>query len=265
MNDSRTAIFNDCRLKDVEFSYGLTPCLTDLSLSIDSGIFYGLIGPNGSGKSTLIDLISGYLKPLNGTVELNGRPLDSYQKGELARLLTLVPQSFTFNFDFTVYDTVMMGRYPHIPKFSSPDHIDHQKVEQSLDLLSVDHLAERSIRKLSGGETQRVMIARALAQDSDFVLLDEVTANLDVSHAIAIMQTMKQLVAAGKTVIAALHDLNVALAFCDRVIVLSEGRLHQVGEAHQVINEQLVADIYQVTCSLMTSDRGSTHLSYNYQ
>lgn len=265
MKDYKNTLFDNCRLNGIDFSYGFTSCLSNLSVSIESGHFYGLIGPNGSGKSTLIDLISGFLKPENGTIELNGLPLHSYPRVELARLLTVVPQSFTINFDFTVYDTVMMGRYPHIPKFSAPAPIDHRTVHQALTLLSVDHLAERSIRRLSGGETQRVMIARALAQDSDFILLDEVTANLDVNHAIAIMQTMQRLVNTGKTVIAALHDLNMALAFCDRVIVLNEGQLYQIGETRQVINEQLVADIYQVASSLITAASGNTHLSYNYQ
>ena len=252
-------------LDNVNFSYNSAPCLRHISLSLESGRFYGLLGPNGSGKSTLIDLLSGYLKPDTGTILLNGQPLQSLKRSELATMLTVVPQRFAFNFDFNVDETVMMGRYPHIPRFSSPSKDDHLKVSESLALLDIDHLAQRSIRKLSGGETQRVMIARALVQDTDFILLDEVTANLDINHAIAIMQTMKALVKCGRTVIAALHDLNIALSFCDHVMVLDDGRLHQHGRSSEVINDELVADIYQVASEVIRVDDGSVHLSFKYQ
>jgi iron complex transport system ATP-binding protein len=187
------------------------------------------------------------------------------KRTSLATLLTVVPQRFAFNFDFTVYDTVMMGRYPHIPRLSSPTREDHQLVAESLTLLDIEHLAQRSIRKLSGGETQRAMIARALVQDTDFILLDEVTANLDINHAIAIMRTMKKLVEAGKTVIAALHDLNMALGFCDEVLVLNDGRLHRQGGASEVINNKLVSDIYQVSSEVIRNNEGNVHLCFKYQ
>lgn len=252
-------------IEKVNFSYGAEPCLKEISMTLESGCFYGLIGPNGSGKSTLIDLLSGYLKADQGTINLNGRLLHSMKRLELASMLTVVPQRFAFNFDFNVYETVMMGRYPHISRFTSPTQNDHLQVAESLALLDVEHLVQRSIRKLSGGETQRVMIARALVQDTDFILLDEVTANLDINHAIAIMQTMKALVNNGKTVIAALHDLNMALSFCDHVLVLNDGCLYRQGIASEVINDGLVADIYQVNSEVINGDDGSVHLSFKYQ
>ena len=252
-------------LENVYFSYAAAPCLQEISMALERGRFYGLIGPNGSGKSTLIDLLSGYVRADQGTIRLNGRPLHAMQRLELAALLTVVPQRFAFNFDFNVYETVMMGRYPHISRFSSPTENDHRQVSEALALLDVAYLAERSIRKLSGGETQRVMIARALVQNTDFILLDEVTANLDINHAIAIMQTMKALVNKGKTVIAALHDLNMALSFCDHILVLNNGRLHRQGMATEVIDEGLVADIYQVSSKVINGEDGSVHLSFKYQ
>ena len=252
-------------ISDVDFSYGLQPCLHDISLTLEPGIFYGLIGPNGSGKSTLLDLISGYLRPDSGTITLNGKPLENQKRSALARLLTMVPQTFTFNFDFDVYQTVMMGRHPHIERFSSPQAADHNQVAEALHLLGIEQLARRSIRKLSGGEKQRVMIARALAQDTDFMLLDEVTANLDINHAIAIMQTLKKLVSTGKTVVAALHDLNMALAFCDKVVVLDRGRLQHFGRAEEIINPQMVSDIYQVSAELVRTDGNRDHLFFNYR
>lgn len=257
--------FRGWELENVNFSYTNFPCLKEISMVLGSGRFYGLLGPNGSGKSTLIDLLSGYLKPETGTITLNGTLLQSVKRTELATLLTLVPQRFGFNFDFNVYDTVMMGRYPYIPRLSSPTREDHHRVAESLTLLDIEHLAQRSIRKLSGGETQRVMIARALVQDTEFILLDEVTANLDINHAIAIMRTMKALVKTGKTVVAALHDLNMALGFCDQVLVLNGGRLHRQGGASEVIDGKLVADIYQVSSEIISNDDGNVHLSFKYQ
>ena len=257
--------FRGWELENVYFSYTTVPCLEQISLALSSGCFYGLLGPNGSGKSTLIDLLSGYLKPDAGTIRLNGTLLQSMKRVELATLITVVPQRFAFNFDFNVYDTVMMGRYPHIPRLSSPGQEDHRLVCESLTLLDIEHLAQRSIRKLSGGETQRVMIARALVQDTKFILLDEVTASLDINHAIAIMKTMKALVEAGKTVIAALHDLNMALGFCDQVLVLNDGRMYRQGVASEVINGELVSDIYQVSSEVIRGSGGNVHLSFNYQ
>ncbi len=262
---NRTSNCQGLQTDQLNFFYGPTPCLQDITISIEPGSFFGLIGPNGSGKSTLLDLISGYLKPDSGLVQLNGKNLQEFKRSKLAAVLTLVPQSFTFNFDFDVYETVMMGRYPHIARFSAPQQSDCRKVDEALKILDICHLAQRSIRQLSGGEKQRVMIARALAQDTDYILLDEVTANLDISHAITIMKTMKDLVKKGKTVIAAIHDLNMALAFCDQVIVLNEGRLVQSGPGADIINETMVADIYQVPSEIIETADGRTLLSFKYR
>jgi ABC-type cobalamin/Fe3+-siderophores transport system ATPase subunit len=253
------------QLESVSFSYDSAPCLKDISAILDRGFFYGLIGPNGSGKSTLIDLLSGYLRPDAGSILLDHKELDAYKPTQRARLLTVVPQSFTFNFDFCVYDAVMMGRHPHIPKFSAPEKNDLEKVDEALNLLELNHLAQRSVRELSGGEKQRVMIARALAQDTDFMLLDEVTANLDISHAITIMQTLRKLTEAGITVVAALHDLNMALSFCDRILVMNDGYLERFGPADEIINQSMVADIYRVPAQLLKTEDGRSHLSFIYR
>lgn len=253
------------QLESVSFSYGANPCLKKVSARLDAGLFYGLIGPNGSGKSTLVDLLSGYLRADEGSILLNGKELSACKPTQRARLLTVVPQSFTFNFDFCVYDAVLMGRHPHIPRFSAPDRVDFEKVDEALSLLQLRHLARRSVRELSGGEKQRVVIARALTQDTDFILLDEVTANLDISHAIAIMQTVRKLTEEGKTVVAALHDLNMALSFCDRIMVLNDGRLQRFGPATEIINQAMVADVYRVPAELLKTEDGRSHLSFIYR
>ncbi len=253
------------RLDSLTFAYDQRSCLNDISIDLQTGLLYGLIGPNGSGKSTLIDLLSGYLRPDTGSLFLNGKALSDYSSTQRARMLTVIPQSFTFNFDFSVYDTVMMGRHPHIPRFSAPQHDDYAKVDEALNLLDLNDLAQRSVRELSGGEKQRVMIGRALAQDTDFILLDEVTANLDISHAITIMQAVKNLTAEGKTVVAALHDLNMALAYCDRVLVISDGSLQSCGPAAEIINTSMVADIYRVPAEILETGDGRSHLSFIYR
>lgn len=253
------------RLDSLSFSYDQRRCLNDISIDLKAGLLYGLIGPNGSGKSTLIDLLSGYLRPGSGSVFLNGKALFDYSSTQRARLVTVIPQSFTFNFDFSVYATVMMGRHPHIPRFTAPQHDDYAKVDDALNLLDLNDLAQRSVRELSGGEKQRVMIGRALAQDTDFILLDEVTANLDISHAITIMQAVKKLTTEGKTVVAALHDLNMALAYCDRVLVISDGCLKCFGAAAEIINTAMVADIYRVPAEILETGDGRSHLSFIYR
>lgn len=253
------------QLDQLDFSYGSTPCLKGISANIEPGFFYGLIGPNGSGKSTLLDILSAYVQPSSGSIKLDGENLSACKPAQLARLLTVVPQSFSFNFDFTVFETVMMGRHPHIPRFSTPRHDDFRRVDQALKLLDIEKLGQRSIRQLSGGEKQRVMIARALAQDTDYILLDEVTANLDINHAITIMQTMKNLVGRGKTVIAALHDLNMALAYSDRVMVMNNGKLERFGPAAEIINQAMVGDIYQVPAEIIRAADGNPHLSFTYR
>lgn len=262
MTDSKSTGF---QLDQVCFSYNTAPCLSDISMLLEAGHFYGLIGPNGSGKSTLLDLLSAHLRPTSGTITCNDSDLASYPRMQLAKMLSNVPQSFSFNFDYRVYDVVLMGRHPYIARFSSPTQTDYSLTEQALARLDISHLAERSITRLSGGEKQRVLVARALAQNSEFMLLDEVTANLDISHAISIMQTMTEMVKQGKTVIAALHDLNMAMAFCDRVIVLEEGRLRHYGAAAEVITSAMVSDIYQVASEIVRAPEGTGHLHFNYR
>jgi len=251
-------------LDNVNFGYSGTRCLESVGFHLDKGGFYGLIGPNGSGKSTLLDLISGYLQPQSGSVMLDGRAVSRYRRSSLANLLTLVPQAVTFNFDFSVYDTVLMGRHPHIGRFSRPSNDDHEYVQNALEMLEITRLSHRSIRQLSGGEKQRVTIARALAQDTEYILLDEGTANLDINHSISIMKSLKDLSTGGKTILAALHDLNMALAFCDSVIVLRDGQVHQFGKTEEVINSDLIADIYNVSADLVEREHGDRQLFYRY-
>lgn len=257
---------NGFHIHELSFRYAHDPCLAGISCDLEPGRFYGLIGPNGSGKSTFLDLLSGFLSPNSGSVSLNGTRLSDLPRRDLARLLASVPQSFSFNFDYNVADAVLMGRYPHLPRFSFPTDQDQAIVQKSLQVMDVAHLQHRSIRHLSGGEKQRVMLARALTQDTEFILLDEITANLDINHAISIMRTLVDLVHTdGRTVIAAIHDLNMALAFCDDLIVLNDGKLDAFGPAETVLTEELITNLYHVNSELLNAENEPAHIRFKYQ
>jgi iron complex transport system ATP-binding protein len=258
--------FSGFQIRDLSFRYSQETCLSTIACNLEPGRFYGLIGPNGSGKSTLLDLLSGFLQPASGSIALNGTILSDFTRRDLSTLLASVPQSFSFNFDFSVADIVLMGRYPHVPRFSHPTDADQAIAQRSLQVMDVHHLQHRSIRHLSGGEKQRVILARALTQDTDYILLDEITASLDINHAISIMRILADLVhARGRTIIAAIHDLNMALAFCDHLIVLKEGRLEAIGPASEVLTEELILDLYEVQAELQAVNDAAPNIRFNYQ
>jgi iron complex transport system ATP-binding protein len=229
------------------FAYRAENVLQDIDLNLAPGQFYGLIGPNGSGKSSLLDLLTATRLLKSGQLLFQGKPLGGYAKKELARKIALVPQQFAMGFDFTVAEVVLMGRYPHIPRFSNPTVQDLDLVEDAMVKMQIQSLRHRLITDLSGGEKQRVVVARALAQDTEVLVLDEATANLDIHHTIEIMHVIRRLVHdQGRTVIAAIHDLNLAAAFCDQVIVLNEGRIFRTGAVTDVLTSRLITDVFQV-------------------
>jgi ABC-type cobalamin/Fe3+-siderophores transport system ATPase subunit len=234
-------------LRDVWFSYKTTPVLEEVTLLLERGKFYGLIGPNGSGKTTLLDLLAATARPTRGSVSLKNKPIATYPKKDLACLLALVPQDFTLGFDYTVFDIVLMGRHPHIPRFANPSEKDLALVDDALDIMDITNLRDRSVTDLSGGEKQRVVVARALAQDTEVIILDEATSNLDIRHTIEIMSiihgraTRKEV-----TVIAAIHDLNLAASFCDELIVLKHGKVMATGPVTKVLTQELISRTFDV-------------------
>lgn len=245
--------------RNIAFAYGPRQVLADINISLVPGKFYGLLGPNGSGKTTLLDLLIGNRQPARGTITLQGRELASYRRQELARRMALVPQEFDLGFDFTVREVVLMGRHPHIPRFASPGAEDLRCSEQAMAALEVEHLAGRLITELSGGEKQRVVAARALAQDTPLLIMDEATANLDIQHTIQIFQVVRERVARGGTVLAAIHDLNLAAAFCDEIFVLKEGMLAASGSPQDILRPQLVEEVFGVSCQAAYNDFNQCH------
>lgn len=235
-------------LDSLTFAYGAVPVISDLTLTLQPGLFYGLLGPNGCGKTTLLDLLVRYRRPSRGRVLMSGKSLERYSNRDLARNVALVAQNPVIHFPYRVKDLVMMGRHPYIGRFSSPTVHDLDVVDQAMDLADVTGFAHVPITELSGGERQRVMFARALAQDTPVLLLDEATSNLDIRHSLSLLDSVRAGVTErGKTVISVFHDINLAALFCDRLLLMSRGRLHSQGLVEDVLNAETIRDVYSVS------------------
>ncbi len=233
------------------FAYGNSTVLDDISFTLEPGRFYGLLGPNGSGKTTLLDLMTAASTPKSGQIHFLGKDIRGYRKHTLARHISLVPQDLTIGFDYPVFDLVLMGRHPFIPRFAIPCQNDIDLVEAALVEMDIATLRDRSIMHLSGGERQRVLVARSLAQNTEVLLLDEPTASLDIKHTFDIMQAIRRRVTtAGITTLATIHDLDLASVFCDELLVLKNGRLHRCGPVHDVMTCELIRDVFSAEADI---------------
>jgi iron complex transport system ATP-binding protein len=252
------------QLDGVGFGYGDQSVLLDLDLELHRGRCYGILGPNGSGKTTLLDLLCGLLLPETGKVEFSGRPLAGWQPRKLAQKVALVPQEFAVRFGFTVREVVEMGRHPHLARFSALSEQDHDLVDSVMEELGIAALADRQVTNLSGGEKQRVAVARALVQDPEVLLLDEATSNLDIFHSLSILGTIGRRVREqGLTVVAALHDLNLAGYFCDQLIFLRRGRLLCQGGVDEVLQADVIRQVYGVDARVRLDEfSGCRQVSY---
>lgn len=230
---------------NVSFSYHAHSALDGVNFSVKQGDFLGIIGPNGSGKSSLLKVMSGLLKPQHGTVLLQGTKLDAFSRKRIAQLLAVVPQDTSSGFNFKVKDVVMMGRYPHQKKFARETEADNTVIEKAMELTGCAKLKERSYLELSGGEKQLVILARALAQEPSILLLDEPTSHLDIGFQTEIFDLIYQLNReAGITVVAVLHDLNLASQYCDCLWLMKEGKMFAAGLPEKVITEDNIKEVY---------------------
>ena len=207
---------------NLQFSFDKKPLLTDINLSFNEGEFVGLIGANGAGKSTLLQLLLGLISAQSGQVLLAGKEISAIKRREIAKQLAFVPQSIELPFAFSVQQLVAMGRNPYLGPFELETAADKQLIEQAMLQTDISHLQDRLVNTLSGGEKQRVIIARALAQQSPTILLDEPIASLDICHQLETLQLIQSLTQSGKTAITALHDLNLAARYCDRLILIGK-------------------------------------------
>ena len=222
--------------------------LKDLTCSIDSGKILGILGPNGSGKSTLLKLLARVLRPRDGTIELFGNPLSLLSQADMARQVALVPQETLQIFPFTIAEMVMMGRFPHHRGWGGwhwEDADDWKIAHLAMEDLDVAHLGSRLVTDVSGGERQRAVIARALTQQPQVLLLDEPTAFLDLHHQLDIARILRRLNRErGLTVILVSHDLNLASQYCDRLMLLHHGQIVEVGSPREVIRPDLLESVY---------------------
>jgi len=221
--------------------------LNGVTLNFLPGGIYGIIGPNGSGKTSFLRHLLRFLRAESGSLILGEKDLSEYERVELAKKMAFVPQNTQIDTDFLVYDIVMMGRNPYLGRFSGIERIDREKVEDALLLASCTELRSRQFSKLSGGEAQRVLIARAIAQDTPWLLLDEPVSSLDIRHQIGIMQTLQELnQKAGKSVILVLHDLNLAVRFCSHLVLLKDGNVVAAGRTQEVLKAEMLQKVYEM-------------------
>jgi iron complex transport system ATP-binding protein len=232
-------------MNQLNFSYGDANVAHDICLSVERGEFVGLIGPNGSGKSTILKNLYRALTPDSGSVTLDGDDLFSLSHKAAALKLGVVGQENDVPFDFLVEEIVAMGRSPHKKLFDIDNAHDRYIVHHALEHLGMADMAKRNYLHLSGGEKQRVLIARVIAQECDFLLLDEPTNHLDIGYQLQIFDYVKRL---GVTVLSAIHDLNMAALYCDRIFVLKSGRIIFHGKPEEVLTPENIYDVYGVRC-----------------
>ncbi|SDU49226.1 ABC transporter ATP-binding protein [Desulfobacula phenolica] len=234
-------------LNDLCFAYDRDRIIKNISCSFVSGSFYSILGPNGSGKTTLLDLISGFLKPDTGHIDIDQAPVLSLSKKEISKKIALVSQDHTINFPFSVKDVVMMGRHPYIPRFSHPSYNDVKQVEEMMQVCGIHHLHDRKINELSGGERQRCVFARALCQDTPILLLDEAFSNMDINHTLHMLQLVKQSVKEkNKIVISVFHDLNLASTWSDSLLMLKNGKISAFGNSQDVLTQETIKEVFDV-------------------
>lgn len=234
-------------IDDLSFAYDDHEVLKGIELEIEDGTFLGLMGPNGSGKTTLLRCMMNYLTPEHGAILVDAKPINCMKDRDVAQLFAVVPQSSPTDFSFTAYEMVMMGRIPHVKnRLSGESHSDAKAVETAMRRTNTWIFANRPFSNLSGGERQRVILARALAQSPHVLLLDEPTVYLDIASQFEIMDLLRSLNEEGLTVISVLHDLNLAARYCNRIVLLNNGRLESYGTPEEVFTPENIARIYGI-------------------
>ncbi|MBV8568878.1 MAG: ABC transporter ATP-binding protein [Methylobacteriaceae bacterium] len=245
-------------LQGVSVDLGRRRVLSDIDLSVPTGSFVGLLGPNGSGKSALLKAIYRAHRPATGRVLVDGRDLLAMPPREAARRVAAVAQDAAVEFGFTVRELVMVGRTPHKGLLDADDENDHAAVKDAIERVGCAHLAQRPFNTLSGGEKQRVLIARAIAQGADHLILDEPTNQLDIRYQIQVLEIAAGL---GVTVLAALHDLSLAALFCEEVHILLDGRIVEGGPPRNVVTAELVRRVYAAEVLVIPHpEHGTPHL-----
>ncbi|MCM1987910.1 heme ABC transporter ATP-binding protein [Methanococcoides seepicolus] len=231
--------------------YGNRQILNQVNLRAEKGKFVGIIGPNGSGKTTLVKTINNIIKPNGGSITVDGRSLDTMSSVEIAKNIAMVSQVISINFEFTVEDVVLMGRTPYIK--GAETHEDMEIVQDAMKKTKIIHLKDRFVTQLSGGELQKVIIARALAQDPKILLLDEPTSHLDITNQIDILNLVKDASRKGMLVIAVMHDLNLAAYYCDKIYLLRDGDVISSGTPDEVLTPSNIKTTYNIDVEVINN------------
>ena len=239
-------------LENIFFSYGKDPILSDFNLSVDNNEVIAILGPNGVGKSTLLDLINGSIIPDSGNIHFNNYDFQNMNPSEKSKLVSTVPQTNSIPGEMLTSELVLMGRNPHLRLLQWEDEYDYQIAEKSMQLTEIQHLSNRPISTLSGGEIQRSLIAMSLSQETPIILLDEPTSNLDISNQNKIMHLILNIQKQRSCiVIMTMHDLNLASQFCNRIIMLHNGANFCEGTANQVMTTENILKVYGTNVEIL--------------
>ena len=236
------------------FSYGQTPVLRELSFSAPAGALIAVLGPNGVGKSTLFRCLLGLLRPQAGSIRLDGQALETLSRRQLARLAAYIPQSAAPTFEYTVRDTVLMGTTGSLGLLAQPGRAERDRAQAALEQLGIGALAERSVARISGGERQLVLLARALVQQARILLMDEPTANLDYGKQHRVMQQIAALTGEGYTVLLSTHNPEHALRYASHVLALKDGGLAAWGETDTTLDAALIESLYRFPVQLVAHE-----------
>lgn len=246
--------------QDIKVQLDKQLILKGINMIAKDNEFIGVIGPNGSGKSTLLKCIYRVLKPNEGAVLLNGKSLYKMTPKESAKEMAVVVQHNYYSFEFTVEEIVLMGRSPHKRSMERDNAKDYEVMRQALKKVGMEAFAKRQFTSLSGGEQQRVILARALAQETPCIILDEPTNHLDIKYQLQLMDIVKGL---GITVIAAIHDLNIAAMYCDKIYGMKEGQVVAYGTPQEVLTKDFIKEVYDVDTQIIShEDTGLMHILY---
>jgi iron complex transport system ATP-binding protein len=250
------------QVQGVNFSYDQSTVLHSISMNVSPGEFIGVIGPNGSGKSTLLKLLGGVLKPDSGQLHFKETNYLDYKQKQLAQYITWVPQEHPMAFNFKVSEIVLMGRHPYLSAFTFEGEDDIEIARSAMESTQTLQFAQRNFNEISGGEKQRVVIAGAIAQEPELMILDEPTSALDIKYQIQILNILKELNENQQTtIILALHDLHLASKFCTRLILLDEGKIFKDGKTEDVLQKEPIEKVYGVKIQVIHDQNGNIIIS----
>lgn len=243
---------------NIHHEYGDKKVLNGVNLAVKKKQFVGVVGPNGSGKSTLLKCIYRVLKPTVGIIKLENQNMDKLKINETAKKMSVVAQHNHHSFDFIVDDMVLMGRSPYKKTLERNNEEDYRIVNDALEIVDMTHYRKREFSSLSGGEQQRIILARALAQQPECLILDEPTNHLDIKHQLHLLNVIKDL---DISIIAAIHDLNIAMKYCDQVYVLKDGHVLSNGKPETVLTKKMIKDVFEVDATVHKLN-GASHIVF---